>query len=128
MKNNFHESIPFDHRRNALEREKKNLTQIVAKLEDIDARFDALDPEDKELSAIIEGLYKKVDILVAEDREKSAKMPETDEEWEAWIARTERIGKIREAIVKLENDQADLQSKLKEIYQEFEELEKSNPQ
>ena len=126
MKNNFHESIPFDDKRNALEREKENLAQIIAKLNDIQERSEALDPEDRELSTIIIGLYEKVDSLILEDKDKSAKMPETDEEWEAWIAREERIGKIRETVFSLESEQADLQSKMEAIYRDFEDLERKN--
>jgi chromosome segregation ATPase len=115
---------PLEEKRKILEDKRNRLKDAIEEAKDMLVRHENESKEHKELEVIIDGLYKKAEALTNKDKELSIKMPETDEEWDAWIARTERIQALYEKITDLENESGDVAGKIKEIEAEFDRLQR----
>jgi len=88
---NSGEESPLERKRKVLQEKVSSLEDALSKAEEIKARWESENSEHEEISLIMDGLYKKAKVLSEEEKTKSVKMPETDQEWDAWIARTDRI-------------------------------------
>jgi hypothetical protein len=108
------------NRKEEIEKEIDRLKSIIEKGAEILKKFDSMDAEYKSVNTIIIGLSKKLEILTQEDKDKSTKIPETDEEWDSCIARTERIQRIRVMIDNLYIDLDDIGDKIYAIEKESE--------
>lgn len=72
----------------------------------------------KEVKLYIEGLLRKVQELHDEDKILSAKQPESDEEWELFFSRMERIHKVYETIDRFDVEAEEIMSRIDQLVKE----------
>ncbi len=114
------EQDPIRKELSKAEAEGKTLEKILEEMRRILAAQEAKSSEIVELSTIIEGLCKKTDILIAEDKAKSTVVLESEEEYNAHVSRRDRIQKIYELLSQLDLERDNLDLQLLAIEGEFE--------
>ena len=104
-----------------LEKKRRKISeweQKIAEMESVMARHEKSAEELNEVNLIINGLYNKLEELLKEDKA----MPETDEGWDAWMERVERIQGIYSRIADLEKEFSVIVGHIEEIQGEVNSL------
>ena len=117
-----YEESPDEKRLKIYEEKIAQLEEAIDNAKKIIARHEKVDKELTEINVIIDGLFKKAQKLSKEDSEKSSEMPKTDEEWEAWQKRTERIQDIYSKIADLSIEFNEAVAHAETIEKELEQL------
>jgi len=117
-----YEESPDEKRLKIYEEKIAQLEEAIDNAKKIIARHEKVDKELTEINVIIDGLFKKAQKLSKEDSEKSSEMPKTDEEWEAWLKRTERIQDIYSKIADLSIEFNEAVAHAETIEKELEQL------
>lgn len=113
----------FDEKDDKVERLKSEIARLERTKDYVESlleKFNTIDHERVELVTLLNGLNNKLDELLKEDTAKSKQVPETDAEWDAWITRSERIGKILGYVVGIEGDLDSISNKMTGIKDQLE--------
>jgi len=107
-----------------LEKKISSLDEFLKRSGDIIQQMSTIIEEHKEVALLLKGLIEKVEILNTENKKRNEVLPETDEEWVALLARTEKIQKIYLSIESLQDETDIILEKLENLQVEFDLLPK----
>jgi chromosome segregation ATPase len=89
--------------------------EIIEKIKALSAQHKEKDKEEQEVTIIIDGLNKKIDLLITEDRAEFTNIPDSDEKWAQYVSLREKINSLRDRVMSLYNERDEIHKEMGEM-------------